>query len=178
MVIRKRLPITGKAMAFVTTTVTEWSPVFAVERCARSILQQLHRTVTFYQLSLAAYVVMPSHIHLLLGFKEIEKLSKVVQQFKSLSTRQLQPLLPPNLKEVFHRTGRFQFWKPRFDEVIIWSEKQFRIKVDYIHRNPVKAGLADKMADYPFSSAGDWLSDRSGLIPVDKEWLWLEDSND
>lgn len=158
-------------MAFVTTTVAEWTPVFADEGCARSILQQLHRTVIHHQLSLAAYVVMPSHIHLLLGFKEIEKLSKVIQQFKSLSTRQLRPLLPPNLIEVFHRNGRFQFWKPRFDEVIIWSEKQFRIKVDYIHRNPVKAGLADKIADYPFSSAGDWLSDRPGLVPVDKEWL-------
>jgi len=162
-------------MAFVTTTVAEWTPVFADEGCARSILQQLHRTVIHHQLSLAAYVVMPSHIHLLLGFKEIEKLSKVIQQFKSLSTRQLQPLLPPNLIEVFHRNGRYQFWKPRFDDVIIWSEKQFRIKVDYIHRNPVKAGLVGTAPDYIYSSARDWLLNEPGLVPIDKEWAWLYD---
>lgn len=175
LVIRKRLPTRRPAMAFVTTAVTDWTPVFADERYARLIIQQLHRTVSHHQLSLAAYVVIPSHVHLLLGFKEIEKLSKVVQQFKSLSTRLLLPLLPLKLIAAFHHSGHFQLWRPRFDDVIIWSEKQFRIKVKYIHRNPVKAGLARTATDYTYSSARVWLLHEPGLIPVDKEWTWLED---
>jgi len=68
------------------------------------------------------------------------------------------------------------FWKPRFDDLIIWSEKQFRIKVNYIHNNPVKAGLVERPIDYAFSSATDWLLDKPGLVPVDKEWTWSDES--
>ena len=178
MVIRKRLPITGQAMVFVTTTVTEWTPVFANETCARAVLQELHGTVLHNRLSLCSFVVMPSHLHVLLGFKELELLSKIMQEFKSLSARRLRPILPPEFVGALDRVGGYQFWKPRFDDLIIWSEKQFRIKVDYIHRNPVKAGLVVTAADYIYSSARDWLLNEPGLIPIDKEWAWLEDSED
>jgi hypothetical protein len=60
--------------------------------------------------------------------------------------------------EVFDHNGRFVFWKQRFDDLVIWLEKQFRIKVDYIHNNPVKAGLVERAVDYPYSSARDWLT--------------------
>ena len=166
-----------RAMVFMTTTVRQWTPVFTDVVCARSILQQLHGTLLHNQLSLAAYVVMPSHLHLLLGFREIEQLSRMMQEFKSLSSRRLRPILPPELDRAFDKKGRFQFWKPRFDDLIISSEKQFRTKVDYIHRNPVKAGLVAVSTDYPYSSAGDWLLDEPGLVPADKEWVWLDDSD-
>ena len=140
--------------------------------CARSILDQLRETISHYQLPLAAYVLMPSHLHALLGVREIEQLSRIMQAFKSLSSRRVRPLLPPRLRRVFDRSGRFLFWRPRFDDLIIWSEKQFRIKADYIHNNPVKAGLVARPVDYAFSSARDWLADETGLIPVDKKWTW------
>ncbi len=65
-------------------------------------------------------------------------------------------------------------WRQRFDDLVIWSEKQFRVKVEYIHSNPVRAGLAAKAEDYPLSSAGDWLCGRPGKMAVDREWNWLD----
>jgi len=65
-------------------------------------------------------------------------------------------------------------WKPRFDDIVIKSEKQFRIKLDYIHNNPVKSGFVISPTDWRFSSAGDWLDMQPGLIPIDKEYGWLE----
>ena len=44
-------------------------------------------------------------------------------------------------------------WASRFDDVAIFSESQFRVKLDYIHNNPVKAGLAKTPEGYPYSSA-------------------------
>jgi REP element-mobilizing transposase RayT len=159
-------------MVFVSTTVKDWIPVFADEACANTVLDQLRQTISRHQLCLCAYVLMPSHLHALLGFREIERLSQVMQSFKSLSARRIKLLLPQELSEAFDRSGEFVFWRPRFDDLIIWSEKQFRIKTDYIHNNPVKAGLVKLPTDYSFSSAGDWLMDKEGLIPVDKEWTW------
>jgi hypothetical protein len=67
--------------------------------------------------------------------------------------------------------GRFSLWKPRFDDVIIISEEQMRTKLNYIHNNPVKAGLVSNPEDDRYTSAGDWLDNRPGLLPIDKNWL-------
>jgi len=66
-----------------------------------------------------------------------------------------------------------RLWKPRFDDLIVTSERQLKIKMEYIHNNPVKAGLVEQAEDWTYSSAVDWLTDRSGLITIDKEYNWL-----
>lgn len=162
-------------MAFVTTTVKNWAPVLSDQNLAKLVLRQLDETLTHYKASLAAYVVMPSHIHALLGFSKIEKLSEVIQSFKGLSAKSLKSMLSQREFAIFYDGERFNFWKPRFDDLIIWSEKQFRIKIDYIHNNPVKAGLVNQPVDYIFSSAKDWLKGEAGIIPVDRNWTWLEE---
>ena len=162
-------------MAFVTTTVKNWAPVLSDQNLAKLVLRQLDETLNHYKASLAAYVVMPSHIHALFGFRKIEKLSEVIQSFKGLSAKKLRELLPQDDFAIFYNGDKFTFWKPRFDDLIILSEKQFRIKIDYIHNNPVKAGLAKQPVDYAFSSAKDWLKGEAGIIPIDRNWTWLEE---
>ncbi len=61
----------------------------------------------------------------------------------------------------------------RFDDLIIQTESQLKIKMEYIHNNPVKAGLVQKAEDWMYSSAADWLTSGSGLIKIDKESQWL-----
>lgn len=160
-------------MVFVTTTVREWTPVFADSVCAEAALAQLAETVAFFGHTLAAYVVMPTHLHALVGLGNLQQLSQVMQSFKSLTARRLRPLLRPEHIEVFNHNGRFVFWKQRFDDLVIWSEKQFRTKVEYIHNNPVKAGLVDRSVDYPYSSARDWLAGIEGQVHIEKTWNWI-----
>ena len=159
-------------MAFFTTAVVDWRPVFSSLACANALLDQFQETLDFHRLAAAAYVIMPSHLHALIGFPEIEKLSSAVQSLKSLSARRIEPLLPKKLYDCLHTGGKYKLWRPRFDDLIIWSETQFRIKAEYIHNNPVRAGLIDRAIDYPFSSARDWLTDGHGPIPIDKDWTW------
>ena len=174
MVIRKRVNITGPALVFVTTTVKDWTPVFANEQFGRLVVDLLCEMLPRHQVSLGAYVLMPSHLHALMGFREIKQLSRTMRAFKSLSTRLLRPKLPHDLRNIFEENGAFRFWMPRFDDVVIWSEKQFKIKVDYIHNNPVKAGLVGQATEYSMSSAVDWILGKPGLISIDKNWAWLE----
>jgi len=58
--------------------------------------------------------------------------------------------------------------------LVVTSQEQFRIKLDYIHNNPVKAGLVSDACRWPYSSVSDWLSDRAGLLRVDKEFSWTK----
>ena len=173
MVVRKRLTLEGPSMTFVTTTVKDWIPVFESEECAQIILTTFVDTLAQYQIALAAYVLMPSHLHALLGFKRIEQMSEALQSFKSISSRRIKPSLSTELYNRFNECGKFQFGKPRFDDLIIWLETQFRVKMDYIHNNPGKNGLTEKSTDYLYSSARDWLSAESGILPIEKNWKWL-----
>ena len=113
---------------------------------------------------------MPSHFHALLGFKRIEQLSEAMQSIKSISARKFKTISTNDLLQRFNENGRFQLWKPRFDDIIIWSEEQFKIKMEYIHNNPVKAGLVEEATDYIYSSAKDWNSSETGMLTIDKDW--------
>jgi len=173
-------------MVFVTTTVREWTPVFADPTCAKAALAQLAETVSYFGHALTAYVVMPTHLHALVGLANLQQLSRVMQSFvgqdscspDNLNSQEhkatdLLFLLRPEDMEVFYYNGRFVFWKQRFDDLVIWSEKQFRIKVEYIHNNPVKAGLVERSVDYTYSSARDWLAGIKGRVNIDKTWDWI-----
>ena len=49
-------------------------------------------------------------------------------------------------------------------------------KTNYIHANPVRAGLVKTTAEYPWSSFHAFYSkDVDVLLQVDKEWWWPED---
>jgi putative transposase len=173
MVIRKRLKLKGKALVFVTTTVNEWEPIFKNRAIAELLLFQLAETINHFNVSLVGYVLMPNHLHVLFGFRQVEFLSKLMQSFKILSAKKIKKLVDVEGSNLRNKNGRFALWKPRFDDLLIVSEKQFRVKLDYIHYNPVKAGLVISASDWPFSSASDWLENRPGLISIDKRFKWI-----
>ena len=41
-------------------------------------------------------------------------------------------------------------------------------KMDYIHNNPVRAGWVEKAEEYVYSSAGDYMNRRKGLVRLVK----------
>ena len=92
MVIRTRLPISGRAIVFVTTTVKDWAPVFNMEEVAQAVLTQFAEALEYYRISLVGYVLMPSHLHALLGLKQIESLSRFMQSFKILSSKRVKQI--------------------------------------------------------------------------------------
>jgi len=65
-------------------------------------------------------------------------------------------------------TGNYRLWKDRFDDLIIVTEKTLKIKIDYIHNNPVKAGLVKNITDWNYSSARNYYLDDDSLFRVDR----------
>ncbi|MCX6830257.1 MAG: transposase [candidate division Zixibacteria bacterium] len=152
-------------------TVVRWKPIFADERFAMAMIVQLEETLRYHTAGLIGYVLMPTHLHLLMTLPKIEHLSQFVQGFKILSAKRIKEVMTVEEKSPLIQRGRFSLWKPRFDDVIIISEEQMRTKLNYIHNNPIKAGLVSNPEDYKYTSAGDWLDNRPGLLPIDKNWL-------
>ena len=52
------------------------------------------------------------------------------------------------------RQQKFKVWEHRFDDVVLYTRKVLEVKLEYIHQNPVKAGLVDYPTKYIHSSAG------------------------
>jgi len=156
---RKRTLITAPSLFFATTTVRDWRPVFTRERLD-ALERQLFALFPAHADTLMGYVLMPSHVHLLVGCRGGGvQLSKFMGSFKSLTTRQIFPNAGPT-------------WMHRFDDVVITSEKPLSIKLNYIHENPVRAGLVQDVIDWKWSSARFWSTDEVHSV-LAKDWDWL-----
>jgi len=156
--------IKGPGIAFVTTTVREWKPLLRRDIIAEKVLTIISNVTKSMSGKLYGYVIMPHHIHILVGLPEIEQLNKYMKRIKSLSSRTIKNHMYRCSDHLFVRAGQ-GIWKRRFDDVIIFSEKQFIRKLNYIHNNPVKAGFVGNSTEWKYSSAGDW-SGKRGLIEV------------
>ena len=156
---RNRTRVVDASLFFVTTTVHGWKPIFTNEKL--DVLErQLFALFPTYANALMGYVLMPSHVHLLIGCREGGlQLSKFMRTFKSLSARQIYP-------------NEGSIWMQRFDDLVITSEKQLAIKLNYIHENPVRAGLVDSAVLWKWSSARSWLLDEHHPV-LTKDWGWL-----
>jgi putative transposase len=83
------------------------------------------------------YVVMPDHVHLLVGEPETAALSLAVQM----------------LKQRFSRTRTEEYvWEPRYYDFNVRTEEKRIEKLRYMHRNPVKRGLVAEAGEWRWSS--------------------------
>ncbi len=127
-----------------------------------------------YGFALVGYVIMPEHVHLLIGEPPKGTPSTVLQILKqrvsrylrcNLHTRISAPQLNLQSGGVDH--GLPQFWEPRFYDFNVWSQKKKVEKLHYMHLNPVKRKLVAHPKDWPWSSFSFYARRDPGLVRVD-----------
>jgi len=65
------------------------------------------------------------------------------------------------------RRVRRPIWQERYFDTIIRRVRNFWEKLEYIHRNPVEAGLAERPADWIWSSGRRYYDREVVPVPVD-----------
>jgi putative transposase len=171
MVIRKRLNLKIEGFVFITTTVRNWLPVFADDNLACLLITQFAESTVLFHSDIIAYCLMPSHLHAVVYLEKISNLSNLMGAFKSLSSRLIKSNCPDYLKTKLYYGDSFHLWKPRFDDYVFRNFDQLRIKITYIHDNPVRANLVENPIDWKYSSARDWMMDEKGIIDIRKIWF-------
>ncbi len=58
-------------------------------------------------------------------------------------------------------------WQKSFYDFQIYSDKKLEQKLNYIHNNPLKAGLIKDLKDYPWSSYQNYYLNNNKLIKID-----------
>jgi len=65
---------------------------------------------------------------------------------------------------------RRKFWMSRFDDEFIRNREMILTKLEYIHNNPLKAGLAVNQEDYKYSSARNYILRDHSILQVETDW--------
>ena len=117
--------------------------------------------------SCIGFVVMPDHVHDLVHFEKAQSLSFFMNQWKRRSSIQLKRLYRKPLRHYGEKIDLYEsVWQPRYYCLNVFSTVKVRQKLDYMHNNPVKAGLVGNAVDWPYSSARWRLLRRSVRVQI------------
>lgn len=168
------------ALHFVTITVVGWVDLFIRRAYKDLILDSLRYCQKEKGLKVYAWVIMTSHIHLIVSNEE-EKLSSVIRDFKTFTSKGLIKLIkevPESRREWMLkkfayeanqnvRGTNYKLWQDGFHPVELSSNEMMEQRLDYIHLNPVQEGVVEEAEHYLYSSARDYAG-IAGLLKVER----------
>jgi putative transposase len=126
------------------------------ETAARDLFEDsLERMRLRYRFVVAAYVVMPEHVHLLMSEPQIGDVAGAVQALKLSVTR---------------RRSERPFWQARYYDFTVRTSEKVTEKLRYMHRNPVVRGLVSKPEEWVWSSFRHYLTGERGTVEIESVW--------
>jgi REP element-mobilizing transposase RayT len=104
-----------------------------------------------------AWVVMPNHVHALFQTMEGWSMNTAVSSWKTFTANAIGRIVRQPDEPAPH------VWHPEFWDRFIRDQKHFASVLNYIHNNPVKAGLVSRPEDWLWSSANPGNVGNAGL---------------
>jgi REP element-mobilizing transposase RayT len=132
-------------------------------------------------LDLYAYCIMTSHVHLIIGRRGNGTLEGIIRDIKKYTSVKIVEAVKDNPQEsrkdllmwLFERTGRYnpnnkiyQFWEQHSHPIELNTNIMLEQRLEYIHNNPVEAGIVLSPEDYLYSSALNYAGLPEKLIDV------------
>ncbi|MCB2225079.1 MAG: transposase [Desulfarculaceae bacterium] len=113
------------------------------------------------------FVIMPDHVHTVVWFPAPDELAEFIKQWKRLSSYYIRKNLEGKQPQ-YHKAVRAKepIWQRRYYCFNLYSETKIKEKLDYMHNNPLKAGLVAKPELWPFSSARYYLLEQPVGIDI------------
>jgi len=157
---------------FVTFSCYRRRPYLESVRARNRFVRILDEVRVRHRFALLGYVVMPEHVHLLIGEPAEGNPSKVLQVLKQKVSRCLRgnrTISARQLRLSFASEGEEApaFWQRRFYDFNVWSAKKIFEKLEYMHDNPVKRKLVSHPKAWPWSSWSHYTMQERGLIQID-----------
>ena len=154
------------ALHFLTFQVVQWADIFTRKTYRDIVIDSFTYCRDQKGLEIYAYVIMSNHIHLLARSGK-EDLSGVIRDFKRHTANKIIEAVqsgPESRKDwllmIFqyaagghNRNEKYQVWTHENHAEEIFSNKFIEQKIQYIHDNPVRAGIVDNPDEYLYSSS-------------------------
>lgn len=158
---------TKDELCFVTLTVVGWVDVFTRNEYKDILIKNIQYCQQNENFEVFSYVIMSNHIHLVCRRFDND-LKELLGRLKSNSAKQIIKAIENNPQEsrkewllylfkYFAKTNKqysqHHFWQYTVHPILLYSNDVIKQKVDYIHLNPVRAGLVNEPENYIYSSA-------------------------
>lgn len=169
------------AIHFITFAVVEWVDVFTRQEYRDIVLDSIKYCQAEKGLLLHCWCIMSNHLHLIVSARN-KNLSDILRDFKKYTSKQIIAAIQNNQHEsrrdwmlrIFNERGEnnsrnkeYQFWRQDNQPQELYSAAFIIQKINYIHNNPVQAGIVDRPEDYLYSSARDYVNARKcGLLDL------------
>ena len=124
---------------------------------------------------------MSNHVHLIISGAD-GNLSDILRDFKKFTSKSIIAATETSKEEsrrnwmlwIFKKAGEknsrnssYQFWRQDNHAIQLDTVPFTLDKLNYLHSNPVKAGIVDQPEEYLLSSARDYHFGEGGLLPIE-----------
>jgi putative transposase len=139
----------------VTGTCFEHRPLLATCERLEWFEGQLLAQIVDLEIPCAAWVVLPSHYHILVWIDNMRAFSRAIGRLHGRTAFEMNGEDNCRGRRVWYRC----------EDRCMRSEAHYYTTLNYIHNNPVKHGYVKKWTDWPYSSVHFYLETKG------REWL-------
>jgi len=115
--------------------------IFTDKQDYNTFLQLIRESIEMWNVRVGAYCLMTNHYHLLIQTPEAN-LSRCMRHLNGVYTQRFNKL--------HHLDG--QLFRGRYKSILVDADSYLLQLANYIHRNPLRAGLVEKLDEYSWSS--------------------------
>ena len=168
------------AIHYLTFATVGWVDIFSRKVYKDIVIDSLRYCIQHKGLVLYSYVIMSNHVHLIARANEGFKLSDILRDFKRHTAKQILATIHEEaesrrewLLKVLRNYGaqnnknkEYQVWRQDNHPIELYTNPVIDQKIEYIHMNPVTAGIVANPEDYLYSSARNY-AEMDSLIEID-----------
>jgi REP element-mobilizing transposase RayT len=144
---------------FFTATNLEWKPLLQRKEHKDIIIEGMRFMVKANRAKIFSFVIMPNHFHLiwqiLPGYDQFKAQRDLLRHSAQRMKLNMELNYPLELEKfrVIAKDRTYQLWERNPMSVEIRTERFLLLKLNYIHTNPVRAGICQLPEEYLYSSA-------------------------
>ena len=168
-----------QGLYYLTFQVVDWIDLFARQVYRDIVLDSFRYAIGKKEFQLFAYVVMSNHVHLIANSAKGELSTTIGDIKKYTSKRIIETIttIPESRREWMlnrfefnakqhKRNKNYQVWTHENHAIYLYSPNFIAEKLEYIHKNPVRAGIVVNPEDYLYSSARNY-AELDSLLDVE-----------
>jgi putative transposase len=142
------------ALHFITFSTYQRRKFLSPERTRFIVMETLQECLERHEAACHAFVVMPDHVHAFLSVAESATIESFLLAWKKTSSYRIKRFYAEHLNHYSERCPKdCAVWQARFYDHNVESDEKLPEKMQYMHDNPVSAGLVTEFLHWKWSSA-------------------------
>ena len=143
---------------YVTTNTFKHKNIFISDDRVKTVYDALEESHDKYKMKINSFVIMPTHCHFIIVSLNND-LSDIMHDIKGLSA----------FKMLDDSLIKGTLWQKSFYDHVIRNRDDLIEKLNYIHLNPLRAGLVAEIPEYKYSSYHFYYNPEIKELPI-----WFE----